>query len=240
MQDTTPLAILLPTAVTLAAGHTLIGLDHTLPFVAMARARGWTLRKTLLVTALCGAGHVLSSVALGAVGIALGVAAHRLQWVQGARGSLAAWSLIAFGLFFVVRGLVRSQRARAHSHAHAHADGVVHAHEHHHAESAHVHPHVQAGVASATVWTLFVIFVLGPCEPLIPLLIAPAALGDWLAVALIVGAFGAVTVGAMLALVAAGHLGASRLQLRGLERHAELLAGVAIAGSGLAVQWLGI
>lgn len=240
MHDSTPLSILLATAVTIAAGHTLIGVDHTLPFIAMGRARGWTLQRTLLVTALCGTGHVASSVVLGAFGIALGVALDRLQWVQGERGSLAAWSLIAFGLFFVVRGLLRARRAHAHSHAHAHADGVVHAHDHDHVDGAHVHPHETVGVASATVWTLFIIFVLGPCEPLIPLLIAPAALGDWLGVGLIVGAFGAVTLGVMLAVVTVGHLGATRLPLRGLERHAELLAGVAIAGSGLAVQFLGI
>jgi hypothetical protein len=100
--------------------------------------------------------------------------------------------------------------------------------------------HEHSGLANTTVWTLFVIFVLGPCEPLIPLLFAPAALGDYAGVALIVGAFGAVTVGVMLAVVAMGHVGASQLQLRGLERHAELLAGIAIAGSGLAVQVLGI
>ena len=240
MPDSTPLSILLATAVTIAAGHTLIGVDHTLPFVAMGRARGWTLRKTLWVTALCGAGHVASSVLLGAVGIGLGVAAHRLAWVQSGRGSLAAWALIAFGSFFVVRALLRGRRARAHVHAHAHHDGVVHAHEHHHDEAAHVHAHAESGAASATVWALFVIFVLGPCEPLIPLLFAPAALGDFLGVVLIVASFAAVTISVMLVVVTVGFLGASQLHLRGLERHAELLAGLAIAASGVAVQVLGI
>jgi hypothetical protein len=130
MHDATPLSILLTTAVTIAAVHTLVGVDHTLPFVAMGRARGWTLRKTLGVTALCGLGHVASSVVLGVAGIALGVAAHRLEWIQSGRGSLAAWSLIAFGAFFVGRSLMRGHRAHRHVHEHAHHDGVVHAHEH--------------------------------------------------------------------------------------------------------------
>ncbi len=41
---------------------------------AIGRARNWSLGKTLSVTALCGAGHVLGSIALGLVGIGLGLA----------------------------------------------------------------------------------------------------------------------------------------------------------------------
>jgi len=240
MHDVTHLSVLLATAVTIAAGHTAIGVDHTLPFVALGRARGWTLQKTLLVTGLCGVGHVGSSVGLAGIGMALGLAAQHVEWVQGMRGSVAAWSLIAFGGFFIVRSVVRGARGKAHSHVHEHADGIVHDHHHDHVEAQHLHPHVAAGTASTTVWTLFIIFAFGPCEPLIPLVMAPAALGDWLAVALVVAAFGIVTIAVMLALVAAGYLGTSRVQLAGLERHAELLAGIAIAGSGLAVQFLGI
>ena len=68
------LHILLWTALTVGFVHTLVGVDHTLPFIVLGRARRWSLRKTLGVTALCGLGHVATSVALGAVGIAAGVA----------------------------------------------------------------------------------------------------------------------------------------------------------------------
>ena len=240
MQDATHLSVLLATAVTIAAGHTALGVDHTLPFIALGRARAWTLQKTLLVTALCGAGHVGSSVLLAGIGMTLGLAAQRFEWVQSMRGSVAAWSLIAFGAFFIVRALVRTARGKAHSHVHEHADGIVHDHHHDHVEAPHLHPHEAAGMPSTTVWTLFIIFAFGPCEPLIPLVTAPAALGDWLAVTLVVAAFSVVTIAVMLTLVAAGYLGASRVHLAGLERHAELLAGIAIAGSGFAVQLFGI
>jgi len=66
--DTT-LTILLTTAVSVAFVHTLIGVDHTLPFIVIGRARDWPLRKVLGLTALCGLGHVLTSVVLGGVGI---------------------------------------------------------------------------------------------------------------------------------------------------------------------------
>jgi nickel/cobalt transporter (NicO) family protein len=234
------LSVLLGTALTVAVVHTLIGVDHTLPFVVLGRARGWTLRKVLGITVLCGLGHVASSVLLGLLGVVLGAALERLQWLQGVRGSLAAWSLIAFGSFFAVRGLWRGLRRRGHSHAHAHADGIVHAHAHHHDHPAHAHPHPVPGKAGLTVWTLFIIFVLGPCEPLIPLMMAPAAMHHWAWVAVVSFVFGFATVATMAALVAAAYMGLSRVPVPALARHAEMLAGLAIAASGIAIQTLGI
>ena len=45
--------------------HTILGPDHYLPFIVMARARSWSMARTLLVTAVCGLGHVASSILLG-------------------------------------------------------------------------------------------------------------------------------------------------------------------------------
>ena len=53
------LQLLLGTAVSIGFLHTLIGVDHSLPFVAIGKARSWTLSKTLGLTAICGLGHVL-------------------------------------------------------------------------------------------------------------------------------------------------------------------------------------
>jgi len=234
------LTVLLGAALTVAVVHTLIGVDHTLPFVVLGRARGWTLRKVLAVTTLCGLGHVLSSVVLGLLGVALGAALERLQWLQGVRGSLAAWLLIAFGGFFAVRGLWRNLRRRSHIHAHTHEDGAMHSHAHDHEHAAHAHPHPLPTQGSATVWTLFIIFVLGPCEPLIPLMLAPAALHHWTWVAAVSIVFGLATIATMGVLVAAAHVGLSRVSVPALARHAESLAGLAIAASGIAIQTLGI
>lgn len=240
MNGASTLGLLLGTAATIAAVHTAVGVDHTLPFIALGRAQSWSMRKLLVVTALCGVGHVLSSVVLGLLGIALGLGLTRLRWLETTRGSVSAWLLIGFGAFFVARGLWRSQRARAHSHAHAHADGVMHAHQHGHTGAEHRHPHAHPNKNAATVWTLFIVFAFGPCEPLIPLLMAPAALHRWSWVAIVALVFGAITIAVMVALVAVGHLGLSRLRMGQLERHAELLAGLAIAGSGVVIQALGV
>jgi len=227
-------SVLLTAAASIAFIHTVVGVDHVVPFVALGRARGWTLARVLSVTALCGLGHVLSSLLLGALGIGLGVTLERLQWFQDFRGGLAAWLLIGFGTWLVVRALWRNQRRQVH----VHADGSVHAHPHSHEHAPQRHPH---GPASATtVWALFIVFAFGPCEPLIPLLMAPAAAHHWAQLLLILLVFGGVTVGTMLVLVAAGHLGLASVSFRRFEPHADAIAGATIALSGVAVQTLGI
>ena len=157
---------------------------------------------TLLVTGLCGTGHVASSVAIGVVGIGLGFTVDGMAWLESSRGDLAAALLLGFGLAYACWAGWRRLRRREHSHVHAHADGTVHHHRHaHHAEHLHVH---DRELRSVTPWALFIIFAFGPCEPLIPLMIVPALGGRWVGVAAVVTVFSAVTVATMLATVAVG------------------------------------
>jgi sulfite exporter TauE/SafE len=229
-----PLSILIVSAVSIGFVHTLIGIDHTLPFVVLARAQGWTLGRTLAVTTLCGAGHVASSVLLGVLGLGLGVAVGKLEWVEATRGQFAAWFLIVFGLGYAGWSLAR--RRRRQRDVHQHDDGVVHAHGDPDAR----HRDGAPSPAALTSWSLFVIFVLGPCEPLIPLLMVPAFdQGTWAAIPVTL-AFAVTTIGTMLAIVATGFLGTSLPVFRRLEGHANTLAGLAIAASGIAIELFGI
>ena len=59
----------------------------------------------------------------------------------------------------------------------------------------------------ASFWTLFLIFTLGPCEILAPLVMVPASDGNWEGVCAVVAAFSASTLAAMLACVSAVSLG---------------------------------
>jgi hypothetical protein len=223
-------------SVTVAGAHTFIGVDHYLPFVVLGRARKWSLAKVLGITALCGVGHVFGSIVLGFVGIGLGFAVSDLVDVESIRGSLAAWGLIAFGLVYATWALVRLIRSRAHSHVHAHEDGTLHTHKHDH-QASHLHAHAGAGL---TVWAVFVIFVLGPCEPLIPLLMAPAWQYDWWGVAAVAGTFGVTTIAMMVTMAAIGSLGLRLVPMKKVHRYAHLMAGLAIFSSGVAIQALGI
>jgi len=223
--------------------HTLLGPDHYLPFIALARSRGWTRRRTLAVTLACGVGHVAGSVLLGALGLALGWALADVAWWEAARGGLAGWLLLAFGLAYFAWGLRRALRNRPHSHVHAHEDGTVHRHEHRHLAE-HAHPHeARSGpggrrlFAGATAWTLFVVFVLGPCEPLVPLLMYPAAGGSAAGVALVVALFAAATLATMTLLVLAGRRGLARLPAGRWERWGHAAAGLIIVACGMAIRF---
>lgn len=230
--------ILLWTAATVAVVHTVLGPDHYLVFSAMGRARGWGLAKTLRVTLYCGIGHVLSSVVLGAVGIIAGAQLASLVQVESVRGNLAGWALIAFGLVYLAWGLKKAGRSHQHSHVHLHGD-VVHQHTHVHADD-HAHVHEAGARNSITPWALFIIFVLGPCEALIPLLMYPAAQQSGSLVIAVALVFGVITVATMLACVAVTMVGLERIRLPAASRFGHAAAGALVLSCGIAISFLGI
>jgi ABC-type nickel/cobalt efflux system permease component RcnA len=225
-------AILL-TAASLGFIHTVLGPDHYVPFVALARSRAWPDSKTALVTFLCGVGHVGSSVLIGMAGIAMGSAVSRLEWFEGLRGDIAGWLLLSFGLAYMAWGIKKAVRGEKHSHTHSHGCGPAHAHEHAH-EPEHAHPH--GSRQSVTPWALFIIFVFGPCEPLIPVLMYPAMKSG---AGLAFGAaavFSVVTISTMLVSVFLLLRGIKVFPAERMERYAHALAGFAIFACGLAVK----
>ncbi len=261
------LTLLLMTAASIGFVHTLLGPDHYLPFVALSKARGWSTARTSAITAACGVGHVASSILIGAIGIAAGAALESLVHIESWRGDLAAWLLFGFGLAYMAWGVKRAVRGETHSHSHVHADGTRHAHVHDHRLAPHVHPHGLAvrakdpvafapardGVtfapvghsgtaALATPWALFIIFVFGPCEPLIPVLMYPAAHANWLAVAGVCLAFGLATIGTMLVVVLGlrRSLDALGAHAHGMERWSHAIAGATLSACAAAIIFLGL
>jgi len=202
--------LLCATAVAVGAIHTILGPDHYLPFVAMSQAGGWHARKTLGVTIACGLGHVAGSVAIGCVGLLLGIAVMRLETLEAIRGDVAAWLLIGFGLAYLVSGVMRANRRALHEHAH--------------------------GTSVWAPWLAFLVFVFGPCEPLIPLLMYPAAQASYGAVAAVAGGFALATIGTMVAAVMAMRYGLSWVRLPDPGRFSHALAGLVILLCGVLVK----
>lgn len=233
------LTILCLTAASIAFFHTVFGPDHYLPFIVMARAKRWSTAKTGWITFFCGLGHIGSSVLLGIAGVALGMAVAKIEAVEAFRGHLAAWLLIAFGLAYSVWGFRRALRNRPHSHRHIHGDGERHIHQHVHAKD-HLHLHEKENTPALTPWILFTIFLFGPCEPLIPLLMYPAAKSSLLGLVLVTGIFGGVTIVTMLSIVLISSLGVNLLPVGRLERYSHALAGATICLCGLAIRFLGL
>ena len=235
------IVVLAVTAATIGFFHTLFGPDHYLPFIVMARARNWSLLYTTLITVLCGFGHVISSVILGTIGIALGITISKLETVEAYRGSIAAWFFIIFGLIYFAWGLNKAIRNRPHRHWHDHDRENIHTHNHNHEHNKkHAHIHRDKNTKNITPWILFVIFVLGPCEPLIPILMYPAAKGNIFGLILVTGIFGSVTIITMLSIVLILSLGLTNLYLGHIERYTHAIAGAIICLSGIAIQFLGL
>ncbi len=234
----TDLLLLGGAAASIGVVHALAGPDHYLPFITLSRARSWSAGRTAGVTAICGVGHVAGSMLLASLGIALGWSLGGLERVEAWRGSLAGWLLLGFGLAYAAWGLRRARRLERHAHWHSHADGTVHSHEHSHVrEHAHVHEAAEGSRARRlTPWVLFVIFVLGPCEPLIPLLMVPSAAHSWSGVLIVAGSFALTTLVTMVAVVLVGRYGAARLPDGAWQRWSHVGAGVVIALCGLAIH----
>jgi len=230
--------VLCATAASIGFIHTIFGPDHYLPFIVMSKARKWSMARTAVITFLCGLGHILSSVVLGLIGVAFGIAVMKLEAFEAFRGNLAAWALIGFGFAYFVWGVHSAIKNKPHTHAHLHDSTGAHVHEHGHAGE-HAHAHV-AEKANITPWILFTIFVLGPCEPLIPILMYPAAKNSFTGLLLVTAVFGGVTITTMMTVVMLASWGINLAPFGKLERYTHALAGATICVSGLAIQFLGL
>jgi hypothetical protein len=210
------LAAIAATAATVGSLHSLAP-DHWVPFGALARAQRWPAGRTARITALCGFGHVTTSVILGVVAILFG-----LELVSTFGRRLESWGgllLIAFGLAYGLWGLRRAAGARLHGHVHAHYD--------------HVHD-----ATHLTPWTLFLLFCADPCVAVIPLIVAAAPFGA-LAVASVALVYEAATIATMTALALAAWRGATVLRARWLDHYGDAAAGGLIAALGIVLLGIG-
>jgi nickel/cobalt transporter (NicO) family protein len=228
------LNILLVTAASVGFIHTVTGPDHYLPFVVIAKARKWTMAKTSLITLACGIGHVGSSVVLGGLGIALGVMLSKIEGIESFRGNLAAWAFVLLGLGYMIWGIYRALRNKPHKHIHYHAGKTTHEHEHMH-EQNHDHVHKTEKIVNLTPWVLILIFVLGPCEVLIPMLMYPAAEHGTKGIVLVSSVFAVSTIATMLVIVTLLTTGFNKIPFGKLERWTHAIAGATILISGIAI-----
>lgn len=203
--------ILLLSTLTISLLHALAP-DHWLPFVMIGKAQGWTKWRLTTVTILAGIGHVSSSLAIGAIGVLLGLAAERINLWESSRGNVASLLLIGFGLAYMVWGLKNWGRK-------------------------HTHELEKAKVVS--YWTIFALVVFGPCEPLIPLILAGSAFG-WPSVFMVFALFGVSTIGMMLIQVHLATFGVSLIRSHWFEHASDVIAGGVIALTGILIRVLGI
>ena len=89
-------------------------------------------------------------------------------------------------------------------------------------------------------WALFAVFLLGPCEPLIPLLLYPAATGSPGRILLVVAIFTSVTLVTMLGAVLLGTAGFARVLAFPGRRYGHVVAGGLLCACGLLMEFGGL
>jgi hypothetical protein len=120
-----------------------------------------------------------------------------------------------------------------------HPDGSAHDHAHdHQLEHAHAHPGKDRG--PLLLWSLFIVFVLGPCEWLIPNSVAAYHGRGWTGLLLVAGVFSVATVATMIGATLVASEALSHARFAFLQRHATTMAGAAIMLSGASTLFLGL
>ena len=188
----------------------------------MAKTNGWSGPKTATYTAFCGFSHVLGTILIGSLVFLLGLAFFNIETVQSVRGDFAGWFLLLFGvIYFVwgVRWVIRKKQLKQNP------EDV---------ES-------QASTFSrCTPFALFIFFILGPCEPLIPLMSLGTENTEVFSSILVVSAFCGTTVLTMLFCVMLFYYGISRFSFFiKLEDYMHAATGLIIFLCGTAIQFLG-
>ena len=134
-----------------------------------------------------------------------------LVTIESWRGDLAAWLLFSAGLLYLAWGIRVAGRQQVHRHSSNHPQ-----------------------------WVIFIVFILGPCEPLIPLLMYPAAKASATAVMAVTLVFGMVTVATMLLAVALSYFGLRQLHFPRLARYGHAMAGATLSACGASILFLGL
>ena len=218
----TGLALVLTTILT-AVVHTLIP-DHWLPFVLVARAEGWNVRRTAMLTAASALLHVTVSIALAMTVVLAGRGAEMAVRGLGERlAALSGWMLVLFGGTYMSWFLLRG--------GHAHTFGI---HPHHNADDE------AAPEASATLlkdlsgYTLTFVVGFNPCILVIPCVYGASQLSPLTLVA-VSAAFAVTTMLSMVVVTLLGLKGTTRLTSPFLTRYGEAFSGALIALTGAAV-----
>lgn len=198
MNGTTPALILAAAGV--GFGHAVLP-DHWVPLAVVGRTRRYPLQKVARLSGLAGVAHVLVSVVLGAVVVAIGLQ-FRSQ-LESAQGTIVGLLLIGTGAAFLVA------EASGHGHGHPHGHGQGHDHHQHHADDPAAHRSRFTSLAG-----IMVPFgaAASPDLTILPVFLAAAAVGAGTAVGSL-AAFAVVTIATIVALTVAA--AASGYQVRG-------------------------
>jgi nickel/cobalt transporter (NicO) family protein len=215
---------LLVAAAGVGFGHAILP-DHWVPLAVIGRTRRYPLSRVARLSGLAAVAHVLVSLMLGAVIVAVGLQFR--STVQSAQDAIIGVILIATGVGFALVELT----GLGHSHSHSHDDDH---HEHgHHDHDGHEHeldgqPEIRRGVRGLAAVMVPFGAAASPDLTILPVFLAATTAGAGTAIGSLV-VFAVVTIATMLTLTLVATAGGYQIGGEWLERWGNAItAGVLI------------
>jgi len=207
---------------------------HWLPFVLASRAQHWTHARTLGVTALAGAVHVLMTAALGLLIAFFGIAlSERIgAWFP----TIAGAALLLLGLFYLFRQVTGKGHAHHHlfcGHQHVHSGELEHEHDQ---NDPPIPVSKRAPVPSdrIAITSLLALLTFSPCEAFLPIYASGVRYG-WSGFALLTAILSVGTVAGMVLFTWLTLTGVRNIKLGLLEKYESGLIGALLCAVGLLI-----
>jgi len=218
---------LLAAAAGVGFGHAILP-DHWVPLAVLGRTRRYPLTRIARLSSLAGVAHVLVSIALGAVIIAIGLQFR--STIQHAQDTIIGGILIATGIGFLVLELTGHGHHHDHHHHHRGHDHDHHDHDHHH-HATEAAPRRLGGLAAVMVPFGA---AASPDLTILPVFLAATTAGIATTVGSVV-IFAAVTIGTIVGLTLAAARGGYQIQGEWLERWGNVFTAAVLTAIGVLV-----
>ena len=202
-------------------GHAVLP-DHWVPLAVVGRTQRYSVARVARLSGAAGIAHVLVSLVLGAVIVAVGLQFR--STVEHAQNAIVGGLLIATAVLFLVFELTGLGHGHAHDHGHAHGEHLHHDnhHRHDHRHRSLLAVMVPFGAAAS------------PDLTILPVFFAATAAGTGAAVASLI-AFAAVTIVTIVTLTVSATVGGYRIRGHWLDRGSNLFTAAVLAAIGALV-----
>jgi nickel/cobalt exporter len=213
---------LLAAAAGVGFGHAILP-DHWVPLAVLGRTRRYPLSRIARLSGLAGVAHVLVSLVLGAVIIAIGLQFR--STIQSAQNTIIGCVLIATGLGFAVLELTGHGHSHDHEHGHNHHD-----HDHDHGE----HERQRRGLHGLAGVMVPFGAAASPDLTILPVFLAATTAGVATAIGSLV-VFAAVTIGTIVGLTLTAARGGYQIRGQWLERWGNVFTALVLVVIGALV-----
>jgi nickel/cobalt transporter (NicO) family protein len=218
---------LLAAAAGVGVGHAILP-DHWVPLAVLGRTRRYPLRRVARLSLLAGVAHVLVSLLLGGILIAVGLQ-FRSQ-IEGAQSTIIGAVLILTGVAFAALELA----GRGHGHPHGDRDP----HGHHHPEGHSTDPHDRAHELGRARGLAAIMVPFGaaasPDLTILPVFLAATAAGAFAAVGALV-VFALVTIATIVGLTLFACFSGYQVHGRWLDRWGNMFTAAVLLAIGVLV-----